>query len=269
MKNVTRKFIAVIGGACVVIVIFVVALIFLSERFTTAENDYIQPPIKISGSSPSSEIYVTSFEKQRLAYLNVKTVDLESDVTIDIYDYDSGKVIKGTGKIKYVAQDNKYKYVCEISENLVEEAGLMRNVDILYTGSKFYFYDHESKIVSFQKKEEQRLPSSMPNPFFLPIEFFSLDDDECKNCKMRLQDLKVLPKWSNRVNSISDISPILSDDGIYNSIKMSGGKLDNIPYNYFVKFIGKSAETIQPKSIARVKEDGSKLVEIILNDDRD
>lgn len=269
MKSLNRKFIALFGGACLVIVIFVVSLIFLSERFAAAENDYIQPPIKINGSSQSDEIYVTSFEKQRLAYLNVKTVDLESDVTIDIYDYNSGKVIKGKGKIKYVAQDDKYRYVCEISENLVEQAGLMRNVDILYTGNKFYFYDHESKIVSSQKKEEQRHPSSMPNPFFLPIEFFSSDNDECKNCKMRLKDLKVLPEWSNRVNSISDITPILSSGGIYNSIKISGGKLDNIPYNYLIKFIGKSEETILPKSIARVREDGGKLFEIILNDHQD
>lgn len=266
MKRFSIQFMTLFGICCIGVIIFVAALVFLSEKFAGAGDYHIEAQIKTGDAKANNQkIYIDALEKLRNEYANVKTVEMEADVTIEIVKEKS--IVKGTGKIKYIAQGNKYKYVCEVSKNL-EKEGLMRNVGVLYDENKFYFFDGESKIVSFQDKEEIRIPCAFPNPFLMPIEFLSNDDDSCEGCKVRLQDVKMPPRWSERANSISEIMNITNEVGIHSLVKMKGGELNKIPYNYQVRFVGKSVETMQPTSIARVKEDGSQLVKIVLNDTR-
>ncbi len=265
MKRTVSKFVVLIGIACMVVILSVAVLILLSERFTDAGNYFVSKSSRSSGSTSGNNGYVTALEKMRDAYSTIKTVELEADVTIEIIKPTSN--VTGTGKVRYIAQDNKYKYVSEISENL-ENEGLMRNVDILYDGTKFYFYDRESKIVSFQSSEETRLPNALPNPLFLPIEFLSNDDDSCEGCKMRLYDIKMPLRWAKRVSSISEISTDTNNGIIHSLIEMPGGDLNKIPYNYRVRLVGESVNNLQPVSVARTKENGNPLVEILLNDMR-
>lgn len=193
----------------------------------------------------------------------MKTVELEANVAIDVIKIDS--MASGTGQAVYIAQDNKYKYTTSIPVNLQNES-LMRNTEVLFTGSKFYFFDRESNIVSFQSSKEVRLPSSLPNPFFLPLEFLSNDDDGCEGCKMRLQDFKAAIRWPKRVSSISEISSETTNGIINSVIEMPGGTLNSIPYKYRIRLVGESITTLQPISVSRVKEDGTPLVEILLSD---
>ncbi|HEY0771345.1 MAG TPA: hypothetical protein VGD31_13525, partial [Sphingobacteriaceae bacterium] len=194
---------------------------------------------------------------------NIKSVEMNANVTIDIIKDNS--TVSGTGQISYAAFDNKYKYVCSVSDNLQNE-GFMRDVDILFNGAKFYFYDRESKIVSYQASEEVRLPSALPNPFFLPIEFLGNDDDGCEGCKMRLQDVKTPVRWSKRASSISELSTEYSNGMTHTLIEMPGGDLNKIPYNYRVRLVGESTDKLQPISIARINNNGIPLVEILLSD---
>jgi hypothetical protein len=263
MKKWFGKFSVLFGIGCMAVVLFVVVLIFLSERFTGAGNYTVNSTVYGVGSSANTEIYAKSLEKLRSEYSNIKTVEMEATVAIDVIKPDS--VVSGTGQVAFIAQDNRYKYVCSVSENL-EKEGLMRNVDILYNGNKFYFFDHESKIVSFQDREEVRIPSALPNPFFLPIEFLSNDDDSCEGCKMRLQDTKMPVRWADRVSAISEISREADSEAFHGLIKMPGGTMNQMPYNYQVRLVGESADTLQPVSIARVKENGTPFVEVLLQD---
>ena len=264
MKGINMQFMGLFGVCCIGVIIFVITLLFLSEKFAGAGDYQTQISVENTDAEANNrKVYLDVFEKLRNEYSNVKTVELEADVKIDIVKDDS--VIKGNGNIKYLAEDNKYKYSCEVSKNL-EKAGLMRNVGVLYDGNKFYFFDSESKIISFQNNEETRNPCALPNPFLLPVEFFSSDDDTCEGCKMRLQDLKMPQRWAERANSMSVIMTDDNEVGIHRLIKMKGGKLNNTPYNYQVRFVGETMETMQPVSIARVKEDGRQVVGVVLND---
>lgn len=267
MKKFIPKFITLSGGVCLAVVVIVTALIFLSEKYTGAGNysDYTssESSNNRTANSENTEIYVSSLEKLRGEYANVKTVEMEANVAIEIIK--SNSTVSGTGRVNYVAQDNKYKYICSISDNLQDE-GLMRNVDVLFNGARLYFYDRESKIVSFQASEEVRLPSALPNPFFLPIEFLGNDDDSCEGCKMRLQDVKMPVRWAKRVSSISEISTETGNGITYSVIQMPGGDLNKIPYNYRIRLVGESTDKLQPISIARVKENGIPLVEVLLSD---
>jgi hypothetical protein len=265
MKNLVSKFTALLGASCLTIVLIVIVLIFLSERFTGAGNYSPDSQPQSNNSSTDTKIYVNALERVRGEYANVKTIELEADARIDIIKTDS--IVSGTGRIQYVAKDNKYKYVCSVSDNLVDE-GLMRNIDVLFNGEKFYFYDRESKIVSYQAAEEVRLPAALPNPFFLPIEYLSNDDDSCEGCKMRLPDVKRPIRWAQRVSSITEISKEINDVGIHSLVQMPGGDLNKIPYNYRIRLMGESAETMQPHSVARVRQDQIPLAEILLKDMR-
>jgi hypothetical protein len=138
---------------------------------------------------------------------------------------------------------------------------------VFFNGEKYYFYDRESKIVSYQAAEEVRLPAALPNPFFLPVEYLS-NDDSCEGCKMRLPDVKRPVRWAKRVSSITEISKEINDAGIHSLVQMPGGDLNKIPYNYRVRLMGESAETMQPHSVARVKQDQIPLAEILLKDMR-
>lgn len=263
MKRFIPNFITLFSGSCIAVIILLMALIFLSERFTGAGSYSVKSTPQNNSSTENNEIYVNALEKVRSEYANVKTVEMEASVKIDIINGNS--IITGTGQINYVAQDNKYKYVCTIPENLVNE-GLMRNVDILFNGNKYYFYDRESKVVSYQTAEEVRLPAALPNPFFLPIDFIGNEDDSCEGCKTRLQDVKMPIRWAKRADSISEITTETSNGLVHSLIQMSGGNLNKIPYNYRVRLIGESVSNLQPVSIARIKENGIPLVEILLSD---
>ena len=258
-----KRFITMFGGNCLAVIVFLIALVFLSEIFTGAGGYSIKSTPQNNNSTANNEIYVNALEKVRSEYANVKTVEMEAGVKIDIISGNS--TVTGTGQINYAAQDNKYKYVSTISENLVNE-GLMRNVDVLFNGSKYYFYDRESKIVSYQTAEEVRLPAALPNPFFLPIDFVGNDDDSCEGCKTRLQDVKMPIRWAKRADSISEITRENSNGLIHSLIQMSGGTLTKIPYNYRIRLIGDSTNNLQPVSISRIKENGIPLVEILLSD---
>lgn len=267
MRKFIPKFTALLGGSCFAVAVIIGALIFLSEKYIGAGNDFIYSPSKSSNNlqtnNENAEIYVSALEKLRGEYANIKTIEMEANVTIEIFKNNS--TVSGTGRVNYAAQDNKYKYVCSVSENLQNE-GLMRDVDVLFNGTKFYFYDRESKIVSFQASEEVRFPSALPNPFFLPIEYLSNDDDSCENCKMRLQDVKMPIRWAKRVSSISELNTETNNGITHSLIQMPGGDLNKAPYNYRVRLVGETTDKLQPISIARVKENGLPLVEVLLSD---
>ncbi len=266
MKSIFTVFRFVLLGVTLIVILIFVGMLFLVEKTTDAEKP-ISTLTDYSKQSANSnqEIYLKAFERLRTEYSKVNSVEMDVDVKINIYKKDS--TVAGSGQIKYLAKDNKYKYVNSISES-IEKEGLMRNLDIIYDGNKFYMFENESKILSFQEKEDFKIPSAFPNPFFLPIEFFGRDDDNCPNCKLRLQDVKNPLNWEERANSILELSAKSNDGFIHNDIKMQGGTLQDIPFDYVVKFIGTSTDTMQPKSITKVKKDGSNLVLIILNDSR-
>lgn len=266
MKNLFTGFRIGIIGACLTAIMLFAGLFFLSEKSTEAEKSIslLKEQSKKSGNN-NQEIYLAAFERLRNEYSNVKSIEMEADVQIEILKKEG--TVSGTGKVKYIAKNNQYKYISSVSENIHKE-GFMRDLDIVYDGKKFFMFDHESKILSYQEKEDLKMPSALPNPFFLPVEFFSRDDDGCPNCKLRLQDINVSPKWLERVNSVSEVRSDRSNEIINNDIKMSGGSLNNTEFEYLVKFVGFSTETVQPLSIAKVKKDGNKLVEILLNSSR-
>lgn len=260
-----KRLITIFGLSCLVGIVFILTLTLFSERFIDAGSQPVKSTEVSSNLLTDNEVYVNRLEQLRNEYSNVKNVEMDASVVITIINGNS--TITGNGQVKYIAQDNKYRYVCTIPENLVN-AGLMRNIDVLFNGNKFYFYDSESKIASYQATEEVRLPAALPNPFFFPIDYVGNDDDSCEGCKTRLQDIKMPVRWGKRSTTVSELSTETNNGAVHSLIQMSGGSLNNIPYNFRVRLVGETVNNLQPISISRVKENGIPLVEILLSDMR-
>ena len=203
MKNLFTGFRGVIIGAGLAAITLFATLLFLSGKSTEAEQSasLLTAQNRKLGNN-NQEIYLAAFERLQNEYSNVKSIEMEADVQIEILKKDG--TVSGTGKVKYIAKNNQYKYIAYVSENIQKE-GFMRDLDVIYDGKKYFMFDHQSKILSYQQNEDLKMPSALPNPFFLPIEFFSRDDDSCPNCKLRLQDINITPMLLERINSISEV----------------------------------------------------------------
>lgn len=250
---VTLGFVVAIG--------LVVAILLLSERRSDAEKVASNP---IEHVVEFDSVSLTRLDRVREQYAAIKSVQFEADVEIRLIDGQSMTV--GEGDISYSAKDNKYKYVTSVTQNL-SDAGLNRDAEVLFDGTKYYFYDKESRIVSYQLSEEVRIPNSIPNPFFLPLDFLSNDDDSCENCKMRLQDVKQPIRWPKRGSTTTQLSSENANGIIHSLVEMSGGTFNDVPYKFRVRMIGPES-AMQIMSVSRVNANGMPLIEVISGDFR-
>ncbi|MGQ0542399.1 MAG: hypothetical protein ACT4O9_11210 [Blastocatellia bacterium] len=246
------------------LVMMVLGLLLFSERFSEAGTNETEQSTPLATRSLDSTVYIDAIERLKNEYSAFNTVELVADVTVQLFKQTG--TVSGNGNVVFSADGSKYKYSCTISDNL-EAEGLMRNIDVVFDGSKFFFNDRDAQIVSYQSSEEVRLPTALPNPFFLPLEFLSNDDDSCEGCKMRLQDVKQPIRWPKRASTISEVTTESQGTAVNNLIRMEGGKLSGQPYEYRVRLIGEQ-QTMQPVSVTRVTPDGIPLIEVLLNDQR-
>jgi hypothetical protein len=261
MKNLVFNFRFVMASFVICIIFAVIGLLWFSESTTNAEK-LLATNQENSANTTNNEIYLNRIENIRSEYAKIKSVEMESTVAIDLYNGEN--TIKGNGKIRYIAQGNKYKYQVSISENL-EKAGLVRNLDIAYDGNRYFLLDHQARTLSFQTQEETRLPIAIPNPFLLPLDFLGRDDDSCINCKLRLIDVRNPTSWVARSNNIREIISEVNEIGVHKLMSVDGGIIQGIPFDYRVSFLGESTSSMEISSIRRTQKDNSILTDTIFH----
>jgi hypothetical protein len=261
MKNLMFNFRFVMASFVICIIFAVIGLLWFSSNTTNAEKLVVTNQ-ENSVNTSNNEIYLNTIEKVRAEYAKIKSVEMESTVAIELANGEN--MIKGNGKIRYIAQGNKYKYQVSVSENL-EKAGLMRNLDIAYDGNRYFMLDHQARVLSFQANEDLSLPIALPNPFLLPLEFMSKDDDSCINCKLRLIDIRNPISWVARSNTIREVYSDANEVGVYKVIGMNAGSMSNVPFEYRVGFLGGSINSMDISSIKRTKADNSILTDTIFH----
>lgn len=211
-----------------------------------------------------AEDFLPILESIRDVYASIDSLSFEGHADIRVFSGTSQ--INGNASLVYAAQSNRYRYETTVAE-VLQQVGLMRDVETLFDGTKYYFFDKESRIVSFQASEEVRLPNALPNPFFLQLDFLSNDDDQCVNCKMRLHDVKQPLRWPKRASSLSIVSSLI-DDGVRDVVlEMDGGKVDDIEYKFRVRLTGTESD-LRITNVARLRSDGTILAEVVFNDFR-
>src|SRR6185436_14938142 len=95
---------------------------------------------------------------------------------------------------------------------------------------------------------------ALPNPFFLPLEFLSKDDDDCGLCKLRFSDLKSQPeRWQSRSRLLQFKSTRLNSDNTVDTVvEMPGGRLKRKPFNIRLRMTGPDEGRMWPVEIERI-----------------
>ncbi len=238
-----------------------VGLIFFSGGGANADKSISQnAPSNLDKQHPVLVANKVFIEELRQAYAKIASIDMESVAWIKIYR--DGHVISGEGNLRYVEADGKYRYEVTLSDNL-KKAGLMRDLTFVWDGSRFYMHDPQVGVLSFQANEDKHLSAALPNPFFMPVEFFSSDDDECVNCRLKLKDLTNPAKWQERLDKLRVIESQSEDGLIHDFIKIPGGKIADETFDYNVRIVGHEGARRQINSIALTDPSGGNLLEMV------
>lgn len=248
-------------SAFVYLVLSLISLSILGGLSTAWTNEAIS---QTKSGFSGNDKHFQALDKFRKDFASIETVHFLATAQISLNA--GSEQITGEGQIEYWAQGNRYRINCKISDNL-KKAGLVRNLDMAFDGNRFYFLDYQSEILSFGQQEPSYSILALPNPFFLPLDFISSDDDNCENCRLKLSDIKNPPAiWAERSKSITEISSATISGKKMSEIRMPGGKLQQKQYEFRIKLAGNTEENSYPKQIDKVALDGKKLVSLTFSD---
>jgi len=236
---------------------FLVVVILLAAAtvivWATARNS-----TRSTYQAAGNEIKTRSVEKLeglRKKYATARSVHITASAQIILYGANSRS---GTGTYEYWAEGDRYKMKCHTDDQL----GFLKDVDVAYDGKRFYFLDRGSGTLSYQQQDVTKTTGALPNPLFLPVDFLSIDDDDCYSCALRWADLKSHSKrWDYRASGMKVKSQVKDETTGHTvtELEMPGGTKAKRAFKLRVRM----AETIdgetRPIRIDRVGLDGKVL----------
>lgn len=130
-------------------------------------------------------------------YARVRSVHMIATAKISMYQ---DRIVEGTGRFEYWAEGNRYRTSCQTDPKLE----LLSNVDMAFDGARLYYFDRQAGMLGLRVEDEEKTFAALPNPFFLPVDFFTNDRDECALCRLRLKDFHSrTTRWDQRKDKIS------------------------------------------------------------------
>lgn len=138
-------------------------------------------------------------------YDAVASVHMRAEVTI------SQKGVVGKASYEYWAEGDKYRIKCASDPSL----GLMSDVEYAFNGEYFQFLLRDADTLVIRPEDSKQLPTAIPNPFFLPVNYLDPDDDACPTCALKLRAVKESPKiYRARTKGALPIALRTSDSAI-------------------------------------------------------
>lgn len=207
--------------------------------------------------APHNEKSLFALEDLRGKFASINSVHLVANATVVIY---GENFATGHGSFEYWAEgDRNYRIKCITDKNLK----LNTDLDIAYDGQHFQFLDLRSGMLSFGKQEDFRSHVSLPNPFFLPLEFLSIEDEDCALCRTRLSDLKREDeRWKTRSQGFELKSRQFNNNTLNAVVEMPGGKLYKRPFKLRLTMNGPDEENAWPVKIERIGPEGQTYLSI-------
>jgi len=213
----------------------------LSATLASAERTNIE-------DGQEKEKAVRNLERMREKYSAVRSVHLAAVFKMTIYGKDSRT---GSGTYEYWAEGDRYRIKSLTGKHL----GLKTDFDVAYDGKRYYLLDTKLKVLSYQQKDVPGTFTALPNPFYLPIDYLSNDDDDCALCALRLTDFKTEDARSgHRVKSLVVKSERrdAATGGIISELEMPGGKINKRSFRLSISTLAANEGPARPLRIDRI-----------------
>ena len=213
----------------------------------------------------------TDDEKTRLArdleelhqkYARVRSVHMVATAKISVFE---DGVREGSGSFEFWADDDRYRTSCHTDPQLQ----LLTDMDMAYDGGRFYLLDRKLGMVSYRTQDEDKSFSALPNPFFLPVDFFSNDTDECVFCRLRLKDFKARStQWDKQKDRISIRSKgkDQTTHRDFTEVEIPGDLIGRKNSKFRLQLTAGANGNSQPTKIDRLQTDDRPLTSIVLSD---
>ncbi len=119
-------------------------------------------------------------------YSRIHSVHLIAHATISMGAHDDYPAQRGKGEVEFWADGERYRLRCVSPQYM----GLAADVDVAFDGEHKQWFDRETGFLRVRKGDDSKTRSSIPNPFFLPVDFLNRETDSCLFCTVRLVDIQ-------------------------------------------------------------------------------
>ena len=195
-------------------------------------------------------------------YARVRSVHMVATAKISIYE---NRILEGSGSFEYWAEGNRYRTSCHTDPKLE----LLGDVDMAYDGARFHYFDRQASMLGHRAEDEEKSFGALPNPFFLPVDFFTNDTDDCKFCRLRLKDFQVrTTHWDNRKDKLSIRSNGKDQASQLDvtEVEMPGEVIDRKETKFRVQLTANPNGPAHATKVERLRIDDKPLTSIVSSD---
>jgi hypothetical protein len=195
---------------------------------------------------------IEKLEGLRQKYATARSVHIAATARITLY----GENFRtGTGSYEYWAEGDRYRTKCHTDSHL----GFLPDVDVAYDGKQMYYLNHASRTLSYQQHDISKTIGALPNPLFMPVDFLSIEDDDCPMCALRMADFKSYSaRWEKRASD-SNVKSQTKDEGTgygFTDLEMPGGSKGKRAFQIHVRTADTVEGNFRPIRLDRVGLDG-------------
>ncbi|HBB86806.1 MAG TPA: hypothetical protein DC047_04255 [Blastocatellia bacterium] len=243
-------------GLILAVIAFATATVVVFPIVRDAHGD--SPQV---GPNQSKEKSLLELEKLRQNYAMVKSIHIVADAKVAVF---GASFRVGKGSYEYWAEGDSYKMKCHTDPNV----GLLADVDVAYDGKQFYFLDHASGTLSYQQQDVMKTTGALPNPLFMPVDFLSIDDDDCHFCALRMTDFKsASAPWKNRSSRLEVKSTSIDETtgDVLTDLDIPGGIKNKHLFKFRLRLAEAKDGKLRVTRIDRVGPDGKLLTTMRLD----
>jgi hypothetical protein len=219
------------------------------QRESSAANDELTKPAR-------------DLEELHQKYARVRSVHLIATAKISIYE---DQIREGTGTFEYWAEGNRYRTNCRTDPQLE----LLSDTDTAFDGGQFFYHDRQQGLLSHRARDEEKSFAALPNPFFLPVDFFTNDRDDCAFCRLRLTDFQARStRWDARKDKIS-VRSKGKDQATqldFTELEMPGEVIDRKDSKFRLQLTANANGMTHATKIERLQLDERPLTSIVSSD---
>lgn len=216
----------------------------LASPGAAASSDDRQDPVARTAA-------LAALENLRLLYAQIDSVELKAHTKTYIAENPAKDFAEavGAGSYEYAADRDKYR----IASNSAGNLGLAQDTILAFDGLQFQFHAKPVDVISLQQERPRSLPASLPNPFFLPLDFAIEDGDACNACQLDLLSATTRIRWEKLYEQAKVVGK-LSDPQLLVIVPAPERAIE--PFDFYIYLENMGELGLLPRRIDRYSKDG-------------